>query len=67
MSIETFTEMTIAELSRKTRIAPAQWSRYFHKKSSLNEKTLELAGSRLGMTSDELLKAVNIRRSLLTK
>lgn len=67
MTIETFMQMSIAEISRKTEIAAAQWSRYFRKKSTLNEKTLEHAGSKLGMTSDEVLKAVNIRRKLLTK
>lgn len=67
MNIETFMQMSIAEISRKTQIAAAQWSRYFRKKSTLNEKTLEQAGSKLGMTSDELLKAVNLRRNLLTK
>lgn len=67
MTIETFIQMSIAEISRKTEIASAQWSRYFNKKSTLNEKTLEHAGDKLGMTSDEVLKAVNIRRKLLTK
>jgi hypothetical protein len=67
MTIETFIQMSIADISRKTEIAAAQWSRYFSKKSTLNEKTLEHAGDKLGMTSDEVLKAVNIRRKLLTK
>jgi transcriptional regulator with XRE-family HTH domain len=66
MTIETFIHMSIAEISRKTEMSPAQWSRYFRKKSTLNEKTLEQAGSKLGITSDEVLKAVNERRKLLT-
>lgn len=66
MTIESFMHMSIAEISRQTKIAPAQWSRYFRKKSTLNEKTLEQAGDKLGMTSDEVLKAVNARRKLLT-
>jgi hypothetical protein len=67
MTIETFIQMSIADISRKTEIAAAQWSRYFHNKSTLNEKTLEHSGDKLGMTSDQVLKAVNIRRKLLTK
>lgn len=67
MTIETFMHMSIAEISRQTEIAPAQWSRYFRRKSTLNEKTLEQASGKLGMTPDELLKAVNIRRKILTK
>lgn len=67
MTVETFIGMSIAEISRKTEIAAAQWCRYFAKKSTLNERTLEQAGDKLGMTSDEVLKAVNIRRKLLTK
>lgn len=67
MTIESFVQMSIAEISRKTAIDPAQWSRYFRKKSTLNEKTLEQAGSKLGMPPEDVLKAVNLRRKLLTK
>jgi transcriptional regulator with XRE-family HTH domain len=66
MTIESFADMTIAEIARLTKIDPAQWSRYLNKKKSINENTLERAGKALGMTSDELLKAINLRRTILT-
>jgi hypothetical protein len=66
MSIESFTEMPIAEISRKTGIALAQWSRYLNRKKTMNEKTLEQAASKLGMAPDELLKAINLKRNILT-
>ena len=66
MTIESFVQMTIAEIARITKIAPAQWSRYLNRKKSINENTLERAGEALGMTSDEVLKAINTRRNLLT-
>ncbi|MDX2254692.1 MAG: helix-turn-helix transcriptional regulator [Pseudanabaenaceae cyanobacterium bins.39] len=66
MTIESFVKMTIADISRRTGISVAQWSRYFNKKKTINESTLEQAGAKLGMTSDEVLKAINIRRELLT-
>jgi transcriptional regulator with XRE-family HTH domain len=66
MSIESFTQMTVAEIARQTGISIAQWSRYFNKKKTINESTLEQAGMKLGMSSDEVLKAINIRRNILT-
>lgn len=66
MTIESFAQLTIAEIARITKIDPAQWSRYMNKKKSINENTLERAGKALGMTSDQLLKAINVRRVLLT-
>jgi transcriptional regulator with XRE-family HTH domain len=41
MSIESFTQMTVAEIARQTGISIAQWSRYFNKKKTINESTLE--------------------------
>lgn len=66
MSVQSFVDMTTAEIARKTGIAVAQWSRYLNRKKTINENTLNQAAKRLGMSSDELLKAINIKRDILT-
>ena len=67
MNLDTFVQVSSTELSRLTKIDLARWSRYFNKKATLNEKTLERIGNSLDMTPDAVLRGVNIRRNLLTK
>ncbi|MGB3208670.1 MAG: helix-turn-helix transcriptional regulator [Crinalium sp.] len=61
MNIKEFREVTLGELERLTGVDRPRWSRYLSGKTSVTVKTLEKAAPKLGMTTDELLKAMNER------
>jgi len=62
MKPENFINLTLSELCELTGIAKSSWSLYFNGHRSINERTLNRAAEKLGMSPGVLLEAFNLKR-----
>jgi transcriptional regulator with XRE-family HTH domain len=63
MLISEFMQLTLEDLEYRTGIRREQWSRYFNKKTFINEATLNQAAKKLSLEPHELLLRINHRRA----
>lgn len=64
MTIDEFMTAPLSSLESLTGVDRSNWSKYFNG-SLLSEATLNKASFYLGMSPDQLLKAINLRREAL--
>jgi transcriptional regulator with XRE-family HTH domain len=57
--IDDFKTASITKLAALTGIDKSRWSRYLNGKVAMTTTTLSIAASRLGMTQEDLLRAIN--------
>lgn len=64
MNVEEFLELNIPELEKKTRINRGTWSKYFstHNHENPSWTSILKISSALGMTADQLIKGIEIKR-----
>ncbi|MCX5934386.1 MAG: hypothetical protein NTU99_06295 [Pseudanabaena sp. LacPavin_0818_WC45_MAG_42_6] len=62
MTVEDFVNEPLNSISSITRIDKSNWSKFFAGKM-ISEKTLNKASKMLGMSPDELLRGINLRRT----
>jgi hypothetical protein len=62
MTVEDFVNQPLNNISAITRIDKSNWSKFFAGKM-ISEKTLNKASKMLGMSPDELLRGINLRRN----
>lgn len=65
MTSQEFQNASYTTLASLTGIASHQWCRYFRSRSTVHEKTLNQAAKKLGFEPHELLREINLRRTLL--
>ena len=63
MTVEEFCMATFGQLATITGVDRHRWSKYVSGKISVTERTLQKVAPRLGMAPDEILRAIQIRRS----
>lgn len=63
MTKEQFMMKSLIELQMLTGINNAQWCRYFKRRQDMNVLTLRKAASGLKMQEQDLLDAIELRRS----